>query len=711
MIAVGGDCDDTDPTINPAALEICGGSDENCNGLTGDSDPTLDPASTEDWYLDVDGDNYGTGSAVYACLQPVGYGAEPDDCDDTDPNRSPGTPEISADGIDQDCDGEDRCEWFYDADLDGYGDPSISEPGCTQPAGYVNNDQDCDDTDATISPAATELWYDGLDSNCDGKSDFDQDGDGVESLDYGGDDCDDLNNSIFPEAPEICDAVDQDCDGALDEDACPCPSATYNYHSYLFCSDLKTWTEAEFACEGMGYELASIEDGLENSWLWSEAELYNDATAWWFGLSDQAVEGSFVWMDGSTPVYTSWRSGEPNDFNGAEDCGKFTDDAGGLWNDGNCADAWSFICEAGCALTFYYPDADGDGYGDTSLGVASCEPVEGLIVQGGDCDDADLSINPIATELCGGGDEDCDGLEDDADDSLDSSTTEDWYLDLDNDGYGTGDPLYACAKPEGYGAESGDCADDDSGRHPGATEAIDGIDNDCDGYTETDDKDGDGLDYLTEAAAGSDPDNPDSDGDSVSDGDEVEIVGGKVRDTDGDGKPDWNDTDDDEDRVPTADESGDIDITTEPVDTDADGIPDYRDSDSDNDSVWDGAEAGVDHDGDGIEDRLDTDDDGDGLATLIEATVDVDGDGGSDYDVDGDGTPNHLDLDTDGDGCLDSEEGEAGFADGVCAKDEKKCGCAAAEGGPAGLALIGIVLLKRRRSSSQRHENRPRLPR
>ena len=78
-------------------------------------------------------------------------------------------------------------------------------------------DGDCDDGNPNVSPAATEIWYDGLDQDCDGRDDDqDEDGFGVEL------DCDDTDASIWPGAPEIGDdGVDQDCSGADSTDRQP----------------------------------------------------------------------------------------------------------------------------------------------------------------------------------------------------------------------------------------------------------------------------------------------------------------------------------------------------------------------------------------------------------------------------------------------------------------------------------------------------------
>ena len=92
--------------------------------------------------------------------------------------------------------------WYLDSDQDGFGDETESQTVCDQPTGYVSIAEDCNDQDNSINPAQTEIWYDGIDSDCDGVNDFDQDQDGWLQNDPNTPDCDDEDLTVNPGATE-----------------------------------------------------------------------------------------------------------------------------------------------------------------------------------------------------------------------------------------------------------------------------------------------------------------------------------------------------------------------------------------------------------------------------------------------------------------------------------------------------------------------------
>jgi hypothetical protein len=145
------------------------------------------------------------------------------DCDDNDPNTNLDAPEI-CDGKDNNCNGvvdEDAVDmqtFFKDEDGDGWGVESDTIEACSLPEGYAVKKGDCNDKASNIYPGAPEDCSLDVDMNCDGSTGFsDQDGDGYAACD----DCDDNDPSVNPGATEICDGIDNDCDGLIDTNDIP----------------------------------------------------------------------------------------------------------------------------------------------------------------------------------------------------------------------------------------------------------------------------------------------------------------------------------------------------------------------------------------------------------------------------------------------------------------------------------------------------------
>lgn len=159
------DCDATTPKP-----EECNDIDDNCDG-------EIDPSGSLKcitYYFDNDGDGYGIGAGECLCEpKDPKQVTLPGDCDDASTGVNPSINE-ACNFVDDDCDGAtdesfaDGCETMYfDGDHDGYGDSAVTDCLCKESDDYKLESGDCDDTDPLSSPGAEELC-DGVDNNCDG---------------------------------------------------------------------------------------------------------------------------------------------------------------------------------------------------------------------------------------------------------------------------------------------------------------------------------------------------------------------------------------------------------------------------------------------------------------------------------------------------------------------------------------------------------------
>ncbi|MFY7970401.1 MAG: MopE-related protein, partial [Flavobacteriales bacterium] len=491
------DCNDNNNAVRPTATEVCNTIDDDCDAL-------IDEGVQSTFYRDQDGDGFGNlAITTQACSAPVGYVSNSTDCNDNNNAVRPNATEV-CNSIDDDCDTQIdegvQTTFYRDQDGDGFGNLAITTQACSAPVGYVSNSTDCNDNNNAIRPNATEVCN-SIDDDCDTQIDEgllvtyyqDNDGDGFGnsaittsacSIPGGysatGGDCNDNSNTIYPSAGEQCNSIDDDCDTLIDEGV-----VSQNWYPDTDGDGYGAGTAIVSCSQPVGYVLTNTDCAPTNAAIHPGATevcnsldddcdtqidegvqttFYRDADGDGFGTSATttlACSAPAGYVSNNTDCDDSNSAVRPN---ATETCNGIDDDCDALTDEG--------------VQSTFYRDQDGDGFGNLSITTQACSAPVGYVSNSTDCNDNNNAIRPNATEVCNGYDDDCDGL-------TDEGATTTYYIDADGDGFGNlAVTTQACSVPLGYVSNSNDCNDSNSAINPNATEACNGVNDDCDFLTD-----------------------------------------------------------------------------------------------------------------------------------------------------------------------------------------------------------------------------------
>ncbi|MBK9649572.1 MAG: hypothetical protein IPO67_31220 [Deltaproteobacteria bacterium] len=506
VLVTSGDCDDNNAEVNPDATEVWyNGVDENCDGNDADQDG--------DTFVDA---AYVTAFPDWQTRFPLHAGFTEGDCwDDPDDGSfleeavlngltltpdlvSPNAEDAWYDGVDQNCDGAND----FDQDGDGFDsandervDGSVGDDCVDGSANDEVFEDSCsgelitvDLADAaSVNPDATDTFYDGIDQNCDGADDNDADGDGYAVCN----ECDDTDPETFPsDIPEIWyDCADQNCDGNDgDRDGDGYVDAAYT----ASCADWATINPGKQ--DGDCWDDITDSDpdftAINGNPKLSHADVHPDAEDIPYDAVDAACDGDTYEFDADQDGFDTDAEANRDNERG-DDCHDdiaaanpdATEECDAEDIDHDCDGNLNDPSALGC-VTFYV-DVDKDTYGITTS-QCLCE-AEGTYTASNndDCDDTKSTINPGATE----------GVGDSVDSNCDNG--ESCYTDADNDGYRdsastvlTSSDTDCNDSGEATNTDlTGDCNDSNSAISPGDPEICDSsnTDEDCDGKADNDD--------------------------------------------------------------------------------------------------------------------------------------------------------------------------------------------------------------------------------
>jgi len=481
------DCLDSSAAVNPVANETCDGADNNCNGQVDEGVTNACgscgavPAETCD-SLDNNCNGQVDEGVTNACGTCGAVSSEA--CDGIDNNCNGQVDEgcstcVSAaetcNGVDDDCDGtvdEGVLRTFYrDADADGYGSIREAVQACSEPAGFVTDNTDCNDQSATTNPAAEELC-DGADNDCDGE-------------------VDNLEDPLEHVIEHSCEHAQFGPFQGLTASALGSPGPDISTHHTAF---------------NVALPLAGGEHAGEVSFSADEATDFVFLLDKDIPVALFDAEGRSIAAEQNVSVTNCPALAQATVFELAAGNYRVT------FGPAPQATVLVVVEELGHEHegdelappgSTFYQDADGDGFGTPEATEYACAAPRGFVANDLDCNDELATINPDATETCdridnncddevdegfvgscdacAPSEEVCDGVDNDCDGETDEQVTASFWPDHDGDGAGAGTPVQACTAPDGYVEDSADCNDESAAVHPQASEVCDSIDNNCDG--------------------------------------------------------------------------------------------------------------------------------------------------------------------------------------------------------------------------------------